>query len=118
MSADEVPDVAALVVESRVNGELRQWSTTGNMIWTCAELIHFFSRNFTLKPGMVIITGTPAGTAWSADKELGGKGVHQPGVVPATRYCLQGDVVECEVEKIGVLRNTVAEANAIRVAAE
>ena len=78
------------------------------MIWTCAELIHFFSRNFTLKPGMVIITGTPAGTAWSADKELGGKGVHQPGLVPATRYCLPGDVVECEVEKIGVLRNTGA----------
>ena len=78
------------------------------MIWTCAELIHFFSRNFTLKPGMVIITGTPAGTAWSADKELGGKGVHQPGLVPATRYCLPGDVIECEVEKIGVLRNTVA----------
>ena len=52
-----------------------------NMIWTCAELIHFFSRNFTLKPGMVIITGTPAGTAWSADKELGGKGVTQPGLV-------------------------------------
>ena len=51
------------------------------MIWTCAELIHFFSRNFTLKPGMVIITGTPAGTAWSADKELGGKGIHQPGLV-------------------------------------
>ena len=58
------------------------------MIWTCAELIHFFSRNFTLKSGMVIITGTPAGTAWSADKELGGKGVTQPGLVPATRYCL------------------------------
>jgi 2-keto-4-pentenoate hydratase/2-oxohepta-3-ene-1,7-dioic acid hydratase in catechol pathway len=62
--------------------------------------------------GMVIITGTPAGTAWSADRELGGKGVTQPGLVPATRYCLPGDVVECEVEKIGVLRNTVAEAGA------
>jgi 2-keto-4-pentenoate hydratase/2-oxohepta-3-ene-1,7-dioic acid hydratase in catechol pathway len=83
------------------------------MIWTCAELIHFFSRNFTLKPGMVIITGTPAGTAWSADKELGGKGVTQPGLVPATRYCLPGDVVECEVEKIGVLRNPVQRADGI-----
>ncbi len=97
---------------SRVNGELRQSSTTANMIWSCAELIHFFSRNFTLKPGMAIITGTPAGTAWSVDKELGGKGVTQPGLVPATRYCLPGDVVECEVEGIGVLRNPVAEAHA------
>ena len=118
VTADEIGDPQNLKLQSRVNGELRQSSTTGNMIWSCAQLIHFFSRNFTLKPGMVIITGTPAGTAWSADKELGGKGVHQPGLVPATRYCLPGDVVECEIEKIGVLRNTVVEASAIRVAAE
>jgi 2-keto-4-pentenoate hydratase/2-oxohepta-3-ene-1,7-dioic acid hydratase in catechol pathway len=120
VTADEIADPQNLKVMSRVNGELRQSSSTSNMIWSCAELIHFFSRNFTLKPGMVIITGTPAGTAWSADKELGGKGIHQPGVVPATRYCLPGDVVECEVEGIGVLRNPVAEAMAGsgRVAAE
>jgi 2-keto-4-pentenoate hydratase/2-oxohepta-3-ene-1,7-dioic acid hydratase in catechol pathway len=110
VTADDIADPQKLAVRSRVNGELRQSSTTANMIWSCAELIHFFSRNFTLKPGMVIITGTPAGTAWSADKELGGKGVTQPGLVPATRYCLPGDVVECEVERIGVLRNPVAEA--------
>ena len=110
VTADEIGDPQQLKLQSRVNGELRQSSSTSNMIWTCAELIHFFSRNFTLKPGMVIITGTPAGTAWSADKELGGKGVTQPGLVPATRYCLPGDVVECEVEKIGVLRNPVQQA--------
>ena len=120
VTADEIGDPQKLKLQSCVNGELRQSSSTSNMIWTCAELIHFFSRNFTLKPGMVIITGTPAGTAWSADKELGGKGVHQPGLVPATRYCLPGDVVECEVEKIGVLRNTVQQAgySARRDAAE
>jgi 2-keto-4-pentenoate hydratase/2-oxohepta-3-ene-1,7-dioic acid hydratase in catechol pathway len=102
VTADEIADPQKLAVRSRVNGELRQ--------------------SFTLRPGMVIITGTPAGTAWSADRELGGKGVTQPGLVPATRYCLPGDVVECEVEKIGVLRNRVAGAGAIaqggRVAAE
>jgi len=119
VTPDEVDDPQDLKLQSRINGELRQSSNTSNMIWSCAELIHFFSRNFTLRPGMVIITGTPAGTAWSADRELGGKGVTQPGLVPATRYCLPGDVVECEVEKIGVLRNTVAEASeAKRVAAE
>ena len=120
VTADEIGDPQRLAVRSRVNGELRQSSSTANMIWTCAELIHFFSRNFTLKPGMVIITGTPAGTAWSADKELGGKGVTQPGLVPATRYCLPGDIVECEVEKIGVLRNPIARAGEIAasVAAE
>jgi 2-keto-4-pentenoate hydratase/2-oxohepta-3-ene-1,7-dioic acid hydratase in catechol pathway len=105
VTADDIADPQKLAVRSRVNGELRQSSTTANMIWSCAELIHFFSRNVPLKPGMVIITGTPAGTAWSADKELGGKGVTQPGLVPATRYCLPGDVVECEVERIGVLRS-------------
>jgi 2-keto-4-pentenoate hydratase/2-oxohepta-3-ene-1,7-dioic acid hydratase in catechol pathway len=119
VTADEIPDPQNLKVMSRINGELRQSSNTSNMIWTCAELIHFFSRNFTLKPGMVIITGTPAGTAWSADKELGGKGVTQPGLVPATRYCLPGDMVECEVEKIGILRNPIAQhAAAASIAAE
>jgi 2-keto-4-pentenoate hydratase/2-oxohepta-3-ene-1,7-dioic acid hydratase in catechol pathway len=110
VTADEIGDPQKLALKSRINGELRQSSSTSNMIWTCAELIHFFSRNFTLKPGMVIITGTPAGTAWSSDEELGGKGVTQPGLVPATRYCLPGDVVECEIEKIGVLRNPVVQA--------
>jgi 2-keto-4-pentenoate hydratase/2-oxohepta-3-ene-1,7-dioic acid hydratase in catechol pathway len=121
VTADEIGDPQRLKVQSRINGELRQSSTTANMIWSCAELIHFFSRNFTVRPGMVIITGTPAGTAWSADKELGGKGVHLPGLVPATRYCLPGDVVECEVEKIGVLRNTIQNVEAAtqgRAAAE
>ena len=110
VTADEIGDPQRLQLQSRVNGELRQSSSTANMIWNCAQLIHFFSRNFSLKPGMVIITGTPAGTAWSADRELGGKGVTQPGLVPATRYCLPGDIVECEIEKIGILRNPVAEA--------
>ena len=120
VTADEIADPQKLKVMSRINGELRQSSSTANMIWSCAELIHFFSRNFTLRPGMVIITGTPAGTAWSSDKELGGKGIHQPGLVAATRYCLPGDVIECEVEGIGILRNPVAQAGAAenRVAAE
>ena len=108
VTADEIGDPQQLALQSRINGELRQSSRTSNMIWSCAQLIHFFSRNFTLRPGMIIITGTPAGTAWSADRELGGKGVTQPGLVPATRYCLPGDIVECEVDKIGTLRNPIA----------
>ena len=77
------------------------------MIWSCAELIHFFSINLTLKPGMVIITGTPAGTAWSTDASLGGKWQGLPGLVAAKGYCKAGDVIECELESIGVLRNIV-----------
>ncbi len=106
-TADEIPDPQVLGIHTRVNGELRQSSNTRNMIWSCADLIHFFSTNFTLKPGMVIITGTPAGTAWSADKELGGHWRPKEGLVAAARYFLPGDTVECEIERIGVLRNPV-----------
>ncbi|MSQ70373.1 MAG: FAA hydrolase family protein [Betaproteobacteria bacterium] len=106
-TADEVGDPQQLKLQTRINGELRQSGSTASMIWSCAELIHFFSVNLTLKPGMVIITGTPAGTAWSTDAELGGKWQGLPGLVPATRYCLAGDVIESELERIGVLRNVV-----------
>jgi 2-keto-4-pentenoate hydratase/2-oxohepta-3-ene-1,7-dioic acid hydratase in catechol pathway len=58
VTADEIPDPQKLDIRTRINGELRQFSNTRSMIWTCADLIHFFSTNFTLKPGMVIITGT------------------------------------------------------------
>jgi 2-keto-4-pentenoate hydratase/2-oxohepta-3-ene-1,7-dioic acid hydratase in catechol pathway len=108
VTADEIPDPQALMLRTRINGELRQSTNTSDMIFSCAELIHFFSTGLTLRPGMVIITGTPAGTAWSNDAELGGKWQAQPGLVRASRYCLPGDVVESELEKIGVLRNIVA----------
>jgi 2-keto-4-pentenoate hydratase/2-oxohepta-3-ene-1,7-dioic acid hydratase in catechol pathway len=112
-TADEIPDPQALRLRTRINGELRQSSSTGNMIWNCAQLVHFFSVNFTLKPGMVIITGTPGGTAWSVDAELGGKWVGGDGdekLTPAKGYLKPGDVIECEMENIGVLRNSVRAA--------
>jgi 2-keto-4-pentenoate hydratase/2-oxohepta-3-ene-1,7-dioic acid hydratase in catechol pathway len=107
VTADEIPEPQNLEIKTRINGELRQSSSTAQMIWTCAELVHFFSSSFTLRPGMVIITGTPAGTAWSMDRELGGTGRTPPGLVPASRYCLPGDQIESIVEKIGVLANQV-----------
>jgi 2-keto-4-pentenoate hydratase/2-oxohepta-3-ene-1,7-dioic acid hydratase in catechol pathway len=107
VTADEIADPQALQISMRINGELRQNSSTSDMIWSCAELIHFFSTNFTLKPGMVIITGSPAGTAWSTDLELGGNWTAAPGLVPASRYCLPGDLIECEVEGIGILKNHI-----------
>ena len=109
VTADEVPDPQALQLRCRINGELRQSASTSSMIFSCAELVHFFSIGTTLKPGMVIITGTPGGTAWSNDAELGGKWQAFPGLTRASRYCMPGDVVECEVEKIGSLRNGIVE---------
>jgi 2-keto-4-pentenoate hydratase/2-oxohepta-3-ene-1,7-dioic acid hydratase in catechol pathway len=108
--ADDVPDPQRLQLRTRINGELRQQADTADMIWTCAELVHFFSINFTLRPGMVILTGTPAGTAWSADPDLGGSWTPAPGLTPAARYCLPGDAVESEIVQIGVLRNMVTGA--------
>lgn len=105
--ARDIPDPASLTLTTRINGDLRQNSGTGDMIWSCAELIHFFSVNFTLKPGMVILTGTPAGTAWSVDADLGGNWTPSPGLVRATGYCQPGDIVESGISRIGVLRNTV-----------
>ncbi|MBT7451355.1 MAG: fumarylacetoacetate hydrolase family protein, partial [Rhodospirillaceae bacterium] len=110
VTADEIGDPQALDLKTRINGELRQSSNTARMIWTCADLIHFFSTSFTLKPGMVIITGTPAGTAWSVDAELGGKWSPSEGLVAATRYCMPGDVVESEIENVGILRNPIEAA--------
>lgn len=110
VTADDLPDPQNLTLQTRINGELRQQANTSEMIWSCADLVHFFSINFTLKPGMIILTGTPAGTAWSVDAELGGSWTPAPGLTAATRYCLPGDVVESEIVEIGVLKNKVVAA--------
>jgi 2-keto-4-pentenoate hydratase/2-oxohepta-3-ene-1,7-dioic acid hydratase in catechol pathway len=72
-----------------------QDSSTGQMLFSVAELLAFCSRAFTLEPGDLIMTGTPWGCGYFMDPPRG----------------LEiGDVVECEVERIGVLRNAVAAA--------
>lgn len=78
-------DVDALRVSSRVNGQPRQDGTTADLLTDVAHLVSLVSEVFTLLPGDVILTGTPAG------------------VGPIEH----GDVVECEIEEIGVLRNPV-----------
>ncbi len=70
--------------------------------------------NLTLRPGMVLITGTPAGTAWSVDEELGGRwNPPEDGepLVKARGYNQPGDLVESEIEGIGTLRVRVAAAS-------
>ncbi len=106
-TVDDIPDPQALQIRSKVNGELRQNSNTSEMIWNVAQLIHTFSINLTLRPGMVIITGTPSGTAWSVDTELGGNWKGENGIVPAKGYLQPGDQIECEIERIGTLRNHI-----------
>jgi 2-keto-4-pentenoate hydratase/2-oxohepta-3-ene-1,7-dioic acid hydratase in catechol pathway len=92
VTADEVPDPQALRLSTRVNGEVVQDSSTAEMVFGVAELIAFCSRSFTLEPGDVLLTGTPWGCGEFMDPR---------------RSLAAGDVVECEVEGIGVLRNPV-----------
>jgi len=93
VSADEVPDVTALVVESRVNGELRQSAPVKDLIFDIPELIATISAGITLLPGDVIATGTPAGV---------GIGFDPP------RFLTSGDVVEVTITGLGTQRNRIA----------
>lgn len=110
VTADEVDDVQKLQLRTTVNGELRQSNSTAKMIWTCAQLVEFFSTFVTLQPGVVISTGTPGGTAWGSDAELGGKKPMRKDVVTASGYLRPGDEVVCEIEGVGRLVNRVVAA--------
>ncbi len=91
---DDIVDLQALAVRTRVNGETVQDGNTASMIFPVAETIAFLSRIMTLEPGDIIATGTPAGVGNSRDPKL---------------FLHPGDVVEVEIEGIGTLRNPVAD---------
>jgi 2-keto-4-pentenoate hydratase/2-oxohepta-3-ene-1,7-dioic acid hydratase in catechol pathway len=110
VTADEVRDPQKLELRTTVNGELRQNNSTAKMIWTCAQLVEFFSTFVTLQPGVVISTGTPGGTAWGSDAELGGKKPMRKDVSAAGGYLRPGDVVVCDIEGVGRLVNRVVAA--------
>jgi len=82
---DAIGDPQNLRIQTRLNGRAVQDSNTRRMIFNIPQIISFISRNFTLEPGDVIITGTPSGV-----------GPLKP-----------GDVVEVEIENIGILKNPV-----------
>lgn len=111
VTADEIGDPQRLALSTKVNGELRQSNSTEKMIWTCAQLVEFFSTFVTLQPGTVISTGTPGGTAWGTDGELGGKKPMRRDVVTAKGYLQPGDEVTCEIAGVGRLTNRVVAAN-------
>ncbi len=106
-TTDEIANPQSLWLRTKVNDELRQNNTTANMIFKCSELVSFFSTFLTLYPGYVIATGTPGGTAWASDKELGGRPYQRNDVVRARGYMQVGDRVCCEIENLGTLSNPV-----------
>jgi 2-keto-4-pentenoate hydratase/2-oxohepta-3-ene-1,7-dioic acid hydratase in catechol pathway len=92
VTVDEIPDPHQLRLRTWVNDELRQESNTKELIFDCFTLVEHLSTAFTLEPGDVIATGTPAGV---------GIGMKPPHLLVA------GDVVRIEIEGIGQLENPV-----------
>ncbi len=88
----EIKDEDVLIVETRVNGEVMQKSTTEMLIFPIKELIAFISTFTTLHPGDVIVTGTPGGVGMKREPQT---------------FLKDGDTVEIEVSKIGTLVNKV-----------
>jgi 2-keto-4-pentenoate hydratase/2-oxohepta-3-ene-1,7-dioic acid hydratase in catechol pathway len=92
LTADEIDDVTAVWVRTKVNGEERQAAPVADLIFDIPTLIATLSRGITLEPGDVIATGTPAGVGLGFDPPV---------------YLRPGDVVEVTVEPIGTLTNPV-----------
>jgi 2-keto-4-pentenoate hydratase/2-oxohepta-3-ene-1,7-dioic acid hydratase in catechol pathway len=93
VTADEIPEPHNLNMELRVNGKMRQRSHTGKMSVTIPEILAHYSP-MGYSAGDVLSTGTVSGVAAFSDD-------------PQSLYLKPGDVVECEIERIGVLRNKV-----------
>lgn len=93
VTADEIPDPQALRIRTWVNGEARQDGSTADMLHSVARVVAWCSQSFTLEPGDVIATGTPAGV---------GKGFDPP------RFLEPGDLVRIEIEAIGAIEHRVA----------
>lgn len=94
VTTDDIANPNDLKIETRVNDQIRQSSSTSDMIFSVARIISFLSGSKTLLPGTVILTGTPPG--------VGG------GMNPPT-YLNSGDKIEIEIEKIGRLENPIVE---------
>jgi 2-keto-4-pentenoate hydratase/2-oxohepta-3-ene-1,7-dioic acid hydratase in catechol pathway len=94
VTTDEVDPAKPLHLTVRVNGETRQDDTTERLIWDFPELIRYITMFTTLKPGDIILTGTPTGSGSHAEPPL---------------WLKPGDVLEIEVPEIGTLRNTVVD---------
>ncbi len=99
VTTDELPDPTKLKLETRINGNTVQKSDTSFLIFSIPRLINYASGIFDLMPGDVIATGTPAGVGFTRKPPM---------------FLVPGDVVEVEVEKIGVLRNPVVDEAAQR----
>lgn len=90
VTKDEIPNCQNLDLGCYLNGELRQKSNTGDMIFSVAEIIAFISQHMTLVPGDLILTGTPEGVIMGREEK---------------KWLKPGDVVRVEIEKLGAVTN-------------
>lgn len=88
VSADSIPDPQALNLITRVNGEVKQETSTCDMIWGVRQIISHLSRGTTLRKGTVIMTGTPSGVGFFRKE-----------------FLKNGDIVEVELEGLAKVRN-------------
>jgi acylpyruvate hydrolase len=95
VTRDEIPDPHVLTVRTILNGKEMQNSNTKNLIFNVNKIIAYASQGTTLEPGDLIPTGTPFGVGFS----------RKPPV-----FLKDGDVCECEVEKVGTIRNRIRRA--------
>jgi 2-keto-4-pentenoate hydratase/2-oxohepta-3-ene-1,7-dioic acid hydratase in catechol pathway len=91
-TADEIPDAQNLKLTTKINGELRQNSSTSKMFIKIPEIVSKISKVMTLEKGDIIATGTPAGVALKN---------------PNVEFLKDGDKVEMEIEGLGILNNTI-----------
>ena len=93
VTKDEIPDPHQLRILTKVNNELRQNSSTANMVFKIPRIVSSMSMVMTLEPGDMISTGTPAGVGYF--------------MKPESKLLMVGDVVEVSIENIGTIRNRI-----------
>ena len=98
VTPDEIPDLGALTLTTRLNGKVMQEAQISDLIFSVPVIVSYISKFTSLYPGDVIATGTPGGVGDRRDPPV---------------YMKDGDIVEVEIDRIGILRNVVqSEAHA------
>jgi 2-keto-4-pentenoate hydratase/2-oxohepta-3-ene-1,7-dioic acid hydratase in catechol pathway len=99
VTADELPDAAkGLKIQSRLNSQVMQADNTDNMMFPVVEMLVYITQGITLEPGDVIFTGTPSGVGHARK--------------PNPVWMKNGDTIEVEIERVGILRNPIVDEKA------
>lgn len=92
VASDLIGDPKKLLLQTKIDGQMRQEEYIGDLLFDCAYLVHYLSQGTTLRKGSVIMTGTPGGV---------GAGMQPP------RFLVPGTIMEVSISKIGTLKNGV-----------